>query len=120
MKRMNRLGLPSFQIDSSGRHFETDQDPTNEMADYFVDISNGFLPVDSSFLDLVPPKATFVSEVDCHPSEHEVYGVLQAAKKTSSVKNDFPTAFLEDFLPFLAKPAQFIFIHSINDGRLNM
>ena len=120
MKRMNRLGLASFQNDSSGWHFETesksDQDLTDEMADYFADISNGFLPVDSSLLDLVPPKAAFVSEVDCHPSEHEVYGVLQAAKKTSSVPNDFPTAFLKEFLPFLAKPAQIIFIQSISDG----
>ena len=86
------------------------------MADYFANISNGFQPVDPSLIHLVPPRAPFVSEVDCIPSEHEVYSVLQATKKTSSVPNDFPAAFLREFLPFLAKPAQIVFTQSINDG----
>ena len=109
MKRMSKLGLASFQTDSGGWQFETehksDQVLTNEMADYFANISNGFQPVDTSLINLVPPQAPFVSEVDCIPSEHEVYSVIKATKKTSSVPNDFPAAFLREFLPFLAKPA---------------
>jgi len=81
-----------------------DQSLTEEMADYFSDISKDFPPVDASLLDLVPPQADFVSEVSCLPTEQEVYSVLKAAKKTSSVPNDFPTPFLKEFLLFLAKP----------------
>ena len=120
MKRMNKLGLASFQNENSGWHFETEDKPdqtlTDEMADYFANISNGFQPVDASLLHLVPPKAAFVSEVECIPSEHEVYSVLQVSKKTSSVPNDLPTAFLKEFLPFLAKPAKMVYTQSIIDG----
>jgi hypothetical protein len=81
MKRMNKLGLASFQNENSGWHFDTENKPdqtlTDEMPDYFANISNGFQPVDASLLHLVPPKAAFVSEVECIPSEHEVYSVLK-------------------------------------------
>ena len=120
MKRMNKLGLASFQNDFSGWHFESedksDQVLTNEMADYFANISKDFKPVDPTLLDLVPPKANFVSEVSCIPSEHEVFTILQVSKKTSSVPNDLPTTFVKEFLPFLAKPAQLIYMQSIIDG----
>ena len=86
------------------------------MANYFADISKNFTPVKSTLLDLVPPKADFVSEVPCLPTEDEIYGVLVTAKKTSSVPNDFPTTFLKEFLPFLAGPSQMIFSQSITDG----
>ena len=120
MKRMSKLGMATFEKEEAGWHFQTedksDQELTDEMADYFADISKDFPPVDASLLDLVPPKAPFVSEVSCLPSEHEVYTLLQASKKTSSVPNDFPAAFVKEFLPFLAKPAQIIFSQSIIDG----
>ena len=80
------------------------------MADYFTNISNGFTPVDSSVLDLVPPGAPFVTEV---PSELEVFTVLKDSKKTSSVPHDFPTTFVKEFLSFLAKPVILIIWTSI-------
>ena len=120
MKRMNKLGLASFQGENDGWHFETetksDQILTDEMADYFANISKDFKPVDPSLLGIVPPGADFVSEVNCIPSEHKIFDVLQAAKKTSSVPNDLPSAFLKEFLPFLAKPAQIIFSKSNTEG----
>ena len=120
MKRMARLGKASFQAEQAGWHFQnedkSDQELTDEMADYFADISNDFTPIDPSLLDLVPPGADFVSDVICLPSEIEVFGVLQASKKTSSVPNDFPTTFLKEFLPFLAKPTMMIFCNAIVSG----
>ena len=120
MKRMDRLGKASFQTDQSGWHFQTesktDQELTDEMADYFAKISNDFTPVDPSLLDLVPPQADFVSEVACVPTEVEIFGILQAAKKTSSVPNDLPTTVVKEFLPFLAKPAMVIFSNSVIKG----
>ena len=120
MKRMGKLGRASFQTEHSGWHFQneskTDQELTNEMADYFANISNDFTPVDPSLLDLVPPGANFVSEVSCIPTELEIFGILQAAKKTASVPNDLPTAFVKEFLPFLAKPVMMIFSNSVITG----
>ena len=120
MKRMNKLGLASFQKENTGWQFlnevKPDQILTDEMADYFANISKDFTPVDPSLLDLVPPNADFVSEVPCLPREHEVFDVLKLAKKTSSVPSDLPTTFVKEFLPFLAKPAHIIFSKSIIDG----
>ena len=120
MKRMNRLGMASFEKEKAGWHFLTenssDETLTNEMADFFANISKNYTPVNANLLDLVPPKACLVSEVPCIPSEHEVFDILQASKKTSSVPFDLPTTFLKEFLPFLAKPAQIIFSQAITDG----
>ena len=120
MKRMNKLGMASFENEESGWHFQTEEKSdaalTEEMANYFADISKDFSPVDCSLLHLVPPRADFVSEAHCLPTEEELYTVLQSSKKTSSVPNDFPTSFLREFLPFLAKPAQLIFSQSIIAG----
>ena len=120
MKRMTKLGMASFERENTGWHFQTetktDQVLTDEMADYFADISKNFQPVDASLLGIVPQNSDFVSEVHCLPTEEEIFGVLQSAKKTSSVPNDLPAPFLKEFLPFLAKPAQNIFIKSITDG----
>jgi hypothetical protein len=120
MKRMNKLGMASFERENAGWHFLTedssDQSLTDGMADYFANISNNFPPVNASLLNLVPPTAAFVSEVPCLPSEVEVFGILQAAKKTSSVPQDFPSPFLKEFLPFLAKPAMHIFSQAVIEG----
>ena len=120
MKRMDRLGKPSFQSEHTDWHFQnetkSDQELTDDMANYFANISNDFPPVDASLLDLVPPGANFVSEVLCFPSELEIFNVLQSTKKTASVPHDFPTTFLKEFLPFLAKPSQMIFSNSITSG----
>ena len=120
MKRMSKLGKASFDTEQSTWQFQTehlsDQELTNEMADYFANISNDFPPVDSSLLDIVQPGADFVSEVQCIPTEVEVFDLLQASKKTSSVPHDFPTTFVKEYLPFLAKPAMIIFSSSISSG----
>ena len=120
MKRMKRLGMASYEKENKGWHFlnedKSDQSLTDEMADYFANISKNFPPVDPTLLDLVPPTANFVSEVPCIPSEMETFGILQSSKKTSSVPSDLPTTFLNEFLPFLAKPAQMIFSQAITDG----
>ena len=120
MKRMNKLGMASFENEESGWHFQTEEKSdaalTEEMANYFADISKDFSSVDCSLLHLVPPRADFVSEAHYLPTEEEIYTVLQSSKKTSSVPNDFPTSFLREFLPFLAKPAQLIFSQSIIAG----
>ena len=110
---MHKLGMASFKKESVGWHFQTenkqDQELTEEMADYFANIIKDFKPLDFSLLNLVPPKADFVSE-------EEVYSVLVAAKKTSSVPKDFPTTLFKEFLPFLASPSQIIFSQSFTDG----
>ena len=120
MKRMDRLGKASFQSQQTDWHFQnetkSDQELTDEMAEYFANISNDFPPVDASLLDLVPPGADFVSEVQCIPAEFEIYNVLKSSKVTSSVPQDFPTTFVKEFLPFLAKPCQMIFSNSIISG----
>ena len=86
---MDKLGKASFVGEQSSWHFanetKTDEELTDEMADYFANISNDFPPVDPSLLVLPTPGADFVSEVPCLPSEHEVYTVLKTSKKTSSV-----------------------------------
>ena len=120
MKRMDRLGKASFQNQQTDWHFQSetksDQELTDEIAEYFANISNDFPPVDASLLNLVPPGANFVSEVQYLPSELEVYNVLLSTKKTASVPYDFPTTFLKEFLPFLAKPALMIFTNSLTSG----
>ena len=120
MKRMDKLGRASYQAEQAGWHFQTetmtDQEITDEMADYFANISNDFTPVDSSLLDLVQPGTPFVSEVECLPTELEVFEILKASKKTASVPNDFPTSFVKEFLPFLAKPTMLIFCNAISSG----
>ena len=120
MKRMNRLGKASFEAEHTGWQFQSehlgDQELTDEMADYFANISNEFTPVNPSLLDLVPPGAEFVSEVPCIPEEHEVFLILKSSKKTSSVPFDLPTRFVTEFLPFLAKPAMHIFSNAIISG----
>ena len=54
MKRMNKLGKASFETDNSAWQFQSenlsDHDLTNEMADYFANISNDFTPVNPSLL----------------------------------------------------------------------
>ena len=120
MKRMNKLGKASYETENPGWKFQneqlSDKELTDEMADYFANISNDFTPVDSSLLDLVPPGAPFVTEVPCLPSEFEVFTILKSSKKTSSVPYDFPTTFVKEFLPFLAKPVMHIFSSSILSG----
>ena len=86
------------------------------MADFFASISNDFTPVDPSLLGLVPPEASWASEVPCLPTEVEVYEILKVSKKTCSVPNDLPTIVVKEFLPFLAKPVMLIFTKAIISG----
>ena len=120
MKRLKKLGRPSFENDQAGWKFLSeqlsDQALTDEIAEYFANISNDFIPVDASLLHLVPPGAHWVSEVQCTPSELEVYNILKSSKITSSVPSDFPTPIIKEFLPFLAKPAATIFKRAVISG----
>ena len=120
MKRMKRLGKASFETEHSGWQFQSehlnDQELTEEMAQYFANISNEFTPVNPNLLELVPPRADFVSEVPCIPAEHEVFSILKSSKKSSSVPLDFPTKIVTEFLPFLAEPVMNIFSRAIISG----
>ena len=120
MKRMKRLGKASFETKHSGWQFQSehlnDQELTEEMVQYFANISNEFSPVNPNLLNLVPPRADFVSEVPCIPAEHEVFSILKSSKKSSSVPLDFPTKIVTEFLPFLAKPVINIFSRVIISG----
>ena len=118
---MNKLGRASFENEHTSWRFQSehlsDQEITDEIADFFANISNDFTPVDPSLLHLPPPGAAFVSEVPCLPTEEEVYKLHTASKKTASVPKDFPITFLKEFLPFLAKPALMIFYNAISTGK---
>ena len=63
MKRMKRIGMASFE--NKCWHFpnedNSNQSLTDEMADYFANISKNFPAVDPTLLDLVSAKAKFVS-----------------------------------------------------------
>ena len=96
---------------------KTDQELTNEIADYFADISANFTPINRLLIpSIAPPHSPFVSEVPCFPQEHEVYHLLKHSKKTCSVPNDFPIKFIKEFLPELSKPVNSIFAKSIASG----
>ena len=119
---MKKLGQSNHEKESNTWAFEnenkTDQELTNEIADYFADISGSFTPVDRSLFPLIPPPhSPFVSEVPCYPLEYEIHELLKKAKKTSSVPHDLPVHFLKEFLPELSLPILNIFCKSIASGR---
>ena len=118
---MKKLGQANHEKETSSWSFvnetKTDQELTNEISDYFADISGSFTPVDRSLLPLIlPPYSPFVSEVPCYPQEYEVYELLRKAKKTSSVPHDLPVPFLNEFLPELSSPILNIYCKSIASG----
>ena len=121
MKNIKKLGRANHEKANEVWHFEeeskTDNDITEEIADFFSDISGHFTPVNRSFIPFITPTNTpFVSEVHCFPEEHEVFKILQKSKKTCSVPEDLPIPFIKEFLPELSKPIHDIFCKSIASG----
>ena len=121
MTKMKKLGQANHEKDNDTWHFinevKTNQELTDEIADYFADISSNFTPINGELIPSIPsPNVPFVSDVPCFPDEHQVYQILRKAKKTASVPNDFPITFLKEFLPELSKPVHDIYCKSIASG----
>ena len=93
-----------------------DQTLTNEIASFFADISKHFVPVDESLLPITPPGLEFVSEINCLPTEREIYNLLKSSNKTCAVPRDIPLKILNEFLPELARPMTNIYCQSITMG----
>ena len=121
MANMKKLGQSNHEKENDSWHFlnevKSDQELTDEISDYFAEISGHFIPINRSLLPFIPlPHSPFVSEVPCFPEEHEVYQILKSSKKTASVPNDLPISFLKEFLPELSKPIHDIYCKSISSG----
>ena len=121
MSSMKKLGVANHEKENIFWHFvdetKTDQQLTDEIANYFADISAHFTPINRALIPFIPqPYSPFVSEVPCFPDEHEVYQLLKQSKKTSSVPHDLPIPIVKEFLPELAKPITNIFCSSIATG----
>ena len=121
MSSMKKLGKANHEKDHDTWHFvdedKSDQVLTDEIAEYFADISGNFTPLKRALFPFIPfPNSPFVSEVPCFPQEHEIYDLLKHAKKTSSVPHDLPIPFLKEFLPELVKPITSIYTSSITTG----
>ena len=121
MASMKKLSRSNHEKDNDTWHFvdevKSNQLLTDEISQYFAEISGNFSPIDRSLLPFIPPPdAPFVSEVDCFPAEHEVYELLKSSKKTSSVPCDLPIPFLKEFLPELSKPISDIHLKAITSG----
>ena len=111
MKNMKRLGRAHYEKETVNWKFENeisdDQTLTDDLCSYFSGISNHFHPLDRSKLHpsiVVPPNAAFVSEVNCHLIDHEVYKVIKNQKKTFSVPADIHPKIVAEFLIFLVRP----------------
>ena len=121
MSNIKKLGRANHEREHDDWHFENEresnQNITEEIADFFADISAHFTPVCRSLLPFIPsPNADFVSEVKCLPEEHEIYTLLSSSKKTCSVPDDFPIPFIKEFLAELTTPIHNIFCTSITSG----
>ena len=121
MVSMKKLGQANHENENVAWSFtneqKTDQELTDEISNYFAEISGNFTPIDRSLIPSIPQtNSPFVSEVPCFPQEHEVYTLLKKSKKTSSVPNDLPIQFLKEFLPELTKPVFNIYCKSIASG----
>ena len=95
---------------------KSDQQLTDEIADYFSNISAHFPPINFELIDCPPPLSDFVSDVNCYPNEHEIHMILNQTKKTCSVPNDIPLKIVREFLPELTKPITMIYYKSIGEG----
>ena len=117
MQNMNKLGKSTQEQNNTTWQFvdEVKDNPTltNEIANYLAEISSHFVPVDRSLLPIYPPGADFVSEVNCFPFEHEIFEILKASKKTSSVPRDLPMRMLKEFLPEFVQPMTNIFTQCV-------
>ena len=121
MTNIKKLGRANHEKVNETWHFEeeqkSDNEITEEIANFFANISGHFTPVSRSAIPFIPPPDTpFVSDVNCFPEEHEVYKVLKTTKKTSSVPFDLPIPFVKEFLPELSNPIHDIFCKSIASG----
>ena len=75
-----------------------------------------FVPVDESLLPIFPLGLEFVSDVNCLPTEHEIYHLIKTSKKTCSVPRDIPIRILNEFLPELVRPITNIYNQCISLG----
>ena len=100
MKRMNKLGRASFENEHTSWRFQSehlsDQEITDEIADFFANISNDFTPVDPSLLHLPSPGDAFVSEVPCLPTEE----VKKKSIKSLQLQRKQPLSQKTSLLPF--------------------
>ena len=118
---MKKLGKANHEKEADYWHFidenKSNQELTDEIAQYFADISGNFVPLDRSLIPFIPlPGSPFVSEVPCFPEEHEIYLLLKQSKKTAAVPHDIPIPIVKEFLPELSKPVTDIYCKSIASG----
>ena len=121
MSNMKKLGRANHEKESDTWSFvnelKSNQELTNEISQYFAEISGHFTPIDRALIPFIPlPNSPFVSEVSCFPLEHEIFDLLSHSKKTASVPHDLPIPFIKEFLPELSKPVCNIYCKSIATG----
>ena len=85
MSSMKKLGQANHEKENDKWCFvdeiKNNQTLTDEIADYFVDISGHFVPLDRALFPFIPlPYSPFMSEVPCFPQEHEIYELLKHSK----------------------------------------
>ena len=119
MKNMKNLGQSTFEENTHWQFVDEEKDDltlTNEIAEYFADISKNFVPVDETLLPIIPLGLEFISDVNCLPTEYEIYHLLKNSKKTCSVPRDIPVRIINEFLPELARPITNIYNQCITLG----
>lgn len=100
---MKKLGQANHENENDEWHFvnedKSNQKLTDEISEYFAEISGNFVPIDRDLIPFIPrPYSPFVSEVACFPQDHEIYHLLKHSKITSSVPHDMhPTKIFEIF-----------------------
>ena len=120
MKRIKNIGKANHELGEENWQFvdevKDNQTLTEELANYFSDINAHMAPLDRTKITLTPPGAPFVSEVNCFPTEEEIYSLLKKSKQTCSVPNDIPIKILKEFLPELSEPIHDLYLSSISEG----
>ena len=95
---------------------KTNQELTEEMADFFQNITEHFTPIDRSKIFITPPNSPYVSEVPCNPEDHELYELIKGCKKTFSVPDDIHPRIMTDMLPAFIKPITNIIQSAVQTG----
>ena len=120
MKKIKNISNANHEIGEDNWQFvdevKDNQTLAEELADYFSDINAHMAPVDRTKITLTPPSAPFVPEVNCFPTQDEIYTLLRKSKQTCSVPNDIPIKILKEFLPELSEPIHDLFSSCISEG----
>ena len=79
---MKKLGQANHEKENDTWSFtneaKTDQELTDEISEYFAEISGNFTSIDKALMPaILPSNSPFVSEVPCFPQEHEIYSLLK-------------------------------------------